>query len=346
MNSTLSSGRSAIDGRWSVAICVASTLLYGLWLAAPAAAQNLELSLNLLYDDPSEPATSGGNWQLVAKSDPSTFGVFALGVYLQDIVAPSPGAVGPRGIVNGSDPAGFSVFDTFQFVSNVYELTIGQSPVAVLQPGEEQSVFYGVGTLANGQPGDVGPTFSSLTGSAAVPWGTGDALGESAWNMSVLLANGTFLEGMTPAFYSQGQFTSTGLVFTSLGTSTTVGSHTPINMPEVASTTVRVSMFGAGDYNHDHVVNAADYTVWRNSLGQMAAGLPADGNLNGMIDDGDYDVWKANFGNTVPGSGGGSAAGQAVASVPEPAAAALLLGALISSVLRRKRAVFRNVYDS
>jgi hypothetical protein len=333
-----------IGRRSLVALAIALALASGLMFAAPAAAQNIQLSLNLVYDDPGMPASSGGNWQLVAKSDPATFGIFSLGVYLQNIVAPPAGSVGPRGIVNGSDPAGFSEFGVFQPISNVYALTIGQTPVS-LQVGEEQSIFYGVGTLAGGQPGDIGPTFSSLTNTAAIPWGTGDVLGDPIWNAAALLANGTFLPGMTPAFSSQ--FTSSGRVFTSLGTSTTVGDRTSATMPEPVSTIVRVSMFGLGDYNHDHVVNAADYTVWRNSLGQMAAGLPADGNLNGMIDAGDYDVWKMNFGTVTPGAGGGSLAGQGVlapgAPVPEPNTATLLLGALVWSILRPKRAFFRNV---
>jgi hypothetical protein len=352
--STLRSKRSPRSWRWrsTVARSIAVALLCTLIGAVSATAQAVELSLNLFYDQPAMQATSGGNWQLVAKSTPapSTFGIFGLDVYLQNIVAPTSGPIGPRGFVNVTDPAGFSELQILHPLANVYELVIGQTPVNV-QPGEEQSVFYGVGTLANGEPGQIGPTFSSLTNTAAIPWGTGDALGEADWNAAVLLANGTFLAGTTPAFYSQGGLTSTGRVFTSLGTSTTVGART---MPEAASTIVRVSMFGTGDYNHDHVVNAADYTVWRNSLGQVEAGLPADGNLNGMIDQGDYDVWKMNFGTVTPGAGGGSAASRVAGtaaqpwsdpghSVPEPATATLLFGALIWSILRPKVAIFRNV---
>ena len=37
----------------------------------------------------------------------------------------------------------------------------------------------------------------------------------------------------------------------------------------------------AGDYNKNGVVNAADYVVWRNSMGQTGWGLAADGDLNG-----------------------------------------------------------------
>ena len=54
----------------------------------------------------------------------------------------------------------------------------------------------------------------------------------------------------------------------------------------------------AGDYNGDGTVNAADYTIWRNTKGS-ADDLRADGNHNGIVDQGDYDLWHANFGQTA-----------------------------------------------
>jgi hypothetical protein len=39
-----------------------------------------------------------------------------------------------------------------------------------------------------------------------------------------------------------------------------------------------------GDYNHDGTVDAADYVVWRKSLGQTGAGLAADGDFNNVVD--------------------------------------------------------------
>jgi hypothetical protein len=92
-----------------------------------------------------------------------------------------------------------------------------------------------------------------------------------------------------------------------------------------------------GDYNHDAVVDAADYTVWRNTLGQEVAmdGDGADGDADGIVDDGDYDFWKERFGDVIP-PGGGSAS-----SVPEPTALSLpIVGllALVSATIRRRRA--------
>lgn len=85
-----------------------------------------------------------------------------------------------------------------------------------------------------------------------------------------------------------------------------------------------------GDYNGNGVVDAADYTIWRNTL-NSTTDLRADGNNNEMIDDGDYQVWKSNFG----ASGSGSA-GSELASVPEPASWALVLISLVLLGMRRE----------
>ena len=49
----------------------------------------------------------------------------------------------------------------------------------------------------------------------------------------------------------------------------------------------------AGDYNSDGTVDAADYVVWRKSLGQTGPDLAADGDNSGEVDLADYDYWRA-----------------------------------------------------
>ena len=89
-----------------------------------------------------------------------------------------------------------------------------------------------------------------------------------------------------------------------------------------------------GDFNKDRVVDEADYTVWRDSLGETGYHLAADGNGDGKVDAADYDVWKSHFGETWPGAGSGS--GAASIAVPEPAAAIMLAIALASFAVRRR----------
>jgi len=90
-----------------------------------------------------------------------------------------------------------------------------------------------------------------------------------------------------------------------------------------------------GDYNNNGVVDAADYTVWRNNLGSMVT-LPND-TTPGSVTPADYGVWKANFGSTA-GAGAGAASSSASA-VPEPATQLLLLIAMgwMSSALVFRR---------
>ena len=75
----------------------------------------------------------------------------------------------------------------------------------------------------------------------------------------------------------------------------------------------------AGDYNRDGIVDAADYTVWRDGLGSKYTQT-------------DYTVWKSNFGNHA-GSGAGA---EENASVPEPATI-LLLGLAMPALFMANR---------
>lgn len=55
-----------------------------------------------------------------------------------------------------------------------------------------------------------------------------------------------------------------------------------------------------GDYNADGMVDAADYTVWRDTLNEtVPSGTAADGDENGVVDEADYLVWRTNFGSSA-----------------------------------------------
>jgi Tol biopolymer transport system component len=78
-----------------------------------------------------------------------------------------------------------------------------------------------------------------------------------------------------------------------------------------------------GDYNEDGIVNTADYTVWRNTLGQtgLTPYSGADGNGDGTIGPEDYGIWKLHFGETIPqGAGSGEQGVQVASALAEPVA--------------------------
>lgn len=99
------------------------------------------------------------------------------------------------------------------------------------------------------------------------------------------------------------------------------------DITDVLSYTLASAPVVEGDYNSDGVVDAADYTVWRDTDGETGVDLPADGNGDGEVDNLDYTVWADNY--------GGDSAGSATA-VPEPTAA-MLLGLGLAATVRGRR---------
>lgn len=77
-----------------------------------------------------------------------------------------------------------------------------------------------------------------------------------------------------------------------------------------------------GDYNNNGVVDAADFTTWRDRLA-TAGPLPNDPTPESIGED-DYETWRSNFGDRTESGRGAAHA----SSVPEPATAIALLAAL------------------
>ncbi len=126
-----------------------------------------------------------------------------------------------------------------------------------------------------------------------------------------------------------------------VGTWGAVGSGAQFSSPLITgSGLLQVSTFIPpplwGDYNEDGIVDAGDYVVWRNSLGDETA-LPND-NTPGVGPD-DYDRWQAHFGDTNLG-GLGSSSG---AAVPEPTTAFLasIAAILFQTMFGRQRPKLR-----
>jgi endoglucanase len=117
---------------------------------------------------------------------------------------------------------------------------------------------------------------------------------------------------------------------------TNLGSANPTDKPIMAVIQPHFADNRPGDFNFDGVVDAADYTAWRDAVGATGAGLDADGNIDGVVDELDYNIWKANFGATL----GSGSLGQAV--VPEPTAMAILaMGGAIAGIGLRRRSLVR-----
>lgn len=68
--------------------------------------------------------------------------------------------------------------------------------------------------------------------------------------------------------------------------------QTPVSQMSYAGTNLQ------GDYNDDGLVNAADYTVWRDSL-NSDSDPSADGNGDRLVDQADLALWKGNYGATA-----------------------------------------------
>jgi hypothetical protein len=93
-----------------------------------------------------------------------------------------------------------------------------------------------------------------------------------------------------------------------------------------------------GDYNLDRSVDAADYALWRNSVGNsVTAFSSADGNGNGKIDQPDYQVWRANFGRTLPAVAPPIAASASVDPATAPDQASSLAEEVQRHSLKMKR---------
>ena len=80
-----------------------------------------------------------------------------------------------------------------------------------------------------------------------------------------------------------------------------------------------------GDYNGDGSVNAADYTVWRDTQNSTTE-LAADGDNSGVIDAADYAIWAENYG-----------ASSSAVAVPEPTGVALVAGMIVAAAFRSRK---------
>lgn len=178
-------------------------------------------------------------------------------------------------------------------------------------------------TFASGIGAMSGPTVMQHT-SGTIDLFYGQDLSESQTSVvsnvgnsgDTLLSSGTFSAGANPDF-GQDNSGATTLFTQALFLNTDSGPFGPSIDADNTLTVVNTNLGGlAGDYNLNGIVDAADYTVWFDSLGSTTE-LAADGDNSGTVDTADHGLWQSNF-NSL-------AASATASSVPEPSALNMML---------------------
>jgi hypothetical protein len=174
---------------------------------------------------------------------------------------------------------------------------------------------------------------------------------DAAWgNVLTGAGNGSFFTNSFPVDFIGGELVlpvaiGTGDLFGTGRTDVVVAGNTEDHsaLYVVLANTSPVGPTLPGDYNGNGTVDAADYVMWRKTLGtSMPNYSGADGNGNGVVDQDDHAVWRAHFGQTSP-----AGAGSFVAAAPEPASVVLFGVGLVAmfgaffhrSPLRRRHAL-------
>jgi hypothetical protein len=183
-------------------------------------------------------------------------------------------------IIAGNGTSDFDSFDGAQFISHGYNVTgTGNSATAFDQPSDQIGVTDPKLNPLADNGGFLLPDGSHILTRALLPGSPAINAGDPS---ALPGTNGA------PAFDERG--TPFGRIF---GGRIDIGAveYQPNPLP--------------GDFNFNGIVDAADYTVWRDTLGSTTD-LRADATGTGGVNQLDYEVWKENFGNTLGSTGAGS----------------------------------------
>jgi hypothetical protein len=166
----------------------------------------------------------------------------------------------------------------------------------------------------------------SLTGWEEVPTITTGLLAELNPTATTTVNAGQTAATMTGVFRTAGGTQDLAFQFRVPGTGPGTG---------LLNGVVRYAAFSTGgvligDYNSNGIVDAADYIVWRNNLGQTIALPNRDPANAGAVSTADYNSWRSRFGNTNTGAGALSSS-----PVPEPSTLATALLPILGLAVTR-----------
>jgi hypothetical protein len=256
----------------------------------------------------------------------------------------------------GPDPTNYFTAANTEYVADAYAtwLDNGVTSVQFLELSaadfldsspslNRNSAFWAVEMLNLAEnPGDSAVNASSDTSTVRV-----HSYRRPDGSVAVMILNESLTAQNVSVNINGSSLASAGTLYSTTGTSITTSAVTGLgnlftvsNMPGRTIYTYIIPRAPIlGDYNNDGIVDAADYTVWRDTAGQTGASLAADGTgpsgtPDGVVDDLDYQFWVEHFGNT---SGSGAASS---ASAPEPAT--WLLALMAAAILPLRRTLARN----
>ena len=176
-------------------------------------------------------------------------------------------------IVNGNGSGDAVDFDLYEINSALGELatpgwlTLEQQNLSGFPAGDGTGNGWEAGDLADQD--QLGEAY--LTGSSSL------APGESVYLGAAVVAGVTQADNLTWSYHlaGAGNIFVDGLI-----------EFTNVDAPEGVD----------GDYNGDGTVDAADYTVWRDNVGQPEGTLNNDGGIAGPIGQQHYELWRDNYG--------------------------------------------------
>ena len=221
----------------------------------------------------------------------------------------------------GADIWGSS--DQFHFLSQSF--TGNGTIIARVESVQNTNVSAKGGVMfRNSTAANAAYAFAWVTPSGNVVFETRSANGASSGYSSTVSGVGipVWVRLVRSGNQFSASYSSNGTSWTQVGTTQSVTmatnaqaglavtSHTNGTLCTSVFSNVSVTSSPLSDYNGNGVVDAADYVVWRKTLGSttnLLANGDDTGPSAGIIDQADYAVWRTNFGNTAAAAGSGSA---------------------------------------